>query len=112
MKKIVLILFASCLIIGCVSSNPNVSKLNTLEPGITKTELSAYLDGKTPISTDFIDGYYLVKYSLYDSHDIGTRPYYFVFDQRNNLVGWEELKGQNKIIVAGVTIAIPFPSRQ
>src|SRR3989339_301882 len=106
MKKNIVVLLFTLLVIGCASGNPDLVKLNTLNPGLSRADLASHLDGREPISTDFIDGYYLLKYMMYDSHDIGSRPYYFVFDQSNRLVGWEEIKGQDKIIIGGITLQI------
>ncbi|WP_022667926.1 hypothetical protein [Desulfospira joergensenii] len=111
MKKCFLFACISLFIFGCASKGPDLSKLNSLQPGISRSELAKFFNDKAPVSTDFIDGCFLLKYPMYDSHDIGTRPYYFVFNQNDSLIGWEEIRGQKQIIVGGVTIAIPMPSR-
>jgi len=109
--KNLFLLFLSITLIGCAAKGPNLSKLNTLRPGISKVELAAYFNGMEPRSTDLVNNYYLLKYYLYDSNDIGNRLYYFVFDQHDHLLGWEEYRGQNTILVKGFNLTIPFPSR-
>jgi hypothetical protein len=98
-KLIILLCFISLL--GC-STTPSLTQLNNLRPGSTKAELINEF-GK-PISTDFINGYYLLKYSLYDPNDIGHRYYYFVINENEELIGWQEYKGQNKIQIHGIII--------
>lgn len=115
MRKIALLIFVSCLFIGCASRNPNVNVLNSMQPGLDRDALSMQLGDATPISTDLIDGHYLVKYDLSRTETMRWEqilPYYFVFDQEGHLIGWEEAKGQDKIVVSGVSLLIPFPSRQ
>lgn len=109
MKKIVLII--AMLIIDSCATYPKIQKLNSLQPGITRAQLAEYL-GSQPISTQLVAGYYLIKYKLQDSHDMKYAiPHYFVFGQNDSLIGWEEVKGQDKIVAGGVSILIPFPSR-
>jgi hypothetical protein len=98
-RFIIAIYFISLL--GCASS-PNLTQLNNLEQGCTKAELISEFGN--PFSTDFIDGYYLLKYSLYDPHDIGHRYYYFIINENDKLIGWQEYKGQNKIKISGIII--------
>lgn len=114
MKKFFLFAFISMLIFGCASKGPDISKLNSLQPGISRAELASILDGKQPFATDFIDGHYLLSYefSRSGSYYAGSvYPYYFVFDQNDRLLGWERIRGQGKIVAGGVNILIPMPSR-
>ncbi len=100
MKKNILFLLVF-LIVGC-ATHPSLSELNDLRPGYSRTEIVQKMGD--PISTDYIKGHYLLKYSLYDQHDIGHRYYYFIFDEQDKLVGWQEYKGQGKIKVSGIII--------
>ena len=105
MRKITIYnLFISlCLFcfLGCATT-PNLTQLNNLKPGYTRAELIGEFGN--PISTDFIDGYYLLKYSLYDPHDIGHRYYYFIINEKDELIGWQEYKGQKKMNISGIII--------
>lgn len=112
MKKTFAI-FSVLIFMGCATANaPHVQKLNSLTPGISKAELASYFGNQPPHSTQFVDGHYLLTYSMYTPDNFGTYPYYFVFDQTDTLVGWEAQKGQSKIVAGGVVISIPFPSRK
>jgi len=107
-----LLVLSLSFFISC-ATYPKVQTLNSLKPGISKTELKTHFSNQEPISTEFIDGYYLLKYKLQDRYDIEYHiPYYFLFDQNNHLIGWEKVKGQEKISAGGVSILIPFPSRK
>ncbi len=111
MKKMFL-LAVFFLFAGCATFNaPHVEKLNSLSPGLTKAQLSEYFDGGTPETTQFVDGYYIQTYPMYTPWNMATHPYYFVFDQNDTLLGWEAARGQNKVVVSGVSIVLPFPSR-
>lgn len=102
-KNIYKLLITLCFIslVGCATT-PNLTQLNNLKPGCTRAELISEFGN--PISTDFIDGYYLLKYSLYDPHDIGHRYYYFITNEKDELIGWQEYKGQKKINISGIII--------
>ena len=102
-KKMYKFIITLCFIslVGCATS-PNLTQLNNLKPGCTKAELIDEFGN--PISTDFVDGYYLLKYSLYDPHDIGHRYYYFIVNEKDEIIGWQEYKGQKKIKISGIII--------
>jgi hypothetical protein len=114
MKKSLFVILSFVFFAACSGHKPKIATLNNLHPGITRAELSDTLGVEAPVSTDFVNGYYLLKYefSRPEHYHLGEAfPYYFVFDKQGKLVGWEEVKGQEKIIVNGVSIMIPFPSR-
>ena len=106
MSKILVFLIVAALFAGCASM-PKTQTLNTLQPGITKQQLSDHFGGAQPVGSQLIDGFHVVKYTLQDSRYIDF-DYYFVFDQNALLIGWEEAP-KNKASGGGVSFLIPVP---
>jgi len=98
------------LIAGC-ATYPKTEKLATLTPGITRQQLSEHLDGAKPVSTQYIDGRLVLKYMLRNRFDIRYDiGHYFIFDQNDLLVGWEE-EPQSQTS-GGTSLLIPVYLRQ
>ncbi len=101
-KKLLPIACCLAFVLSC-STTPNLTQLNSLKPGITKAELADRFG--EPISTDYVDVFYLLKYLMYDPQDIGHRPYYFVFDSQCKMVSWQEIRGAGKKVnVSGIVL--------
>ncbi len=81
MKKLIMVGVISLFCISCSS----VSKTNRLERGMSKSQVIDILG--EPDSSQFVEGYLVWKYSLFQTWK-GHIPHYFFFDGRGNLHSW------------------------
>jgi len=105
-KKLASIVFL-LFVIGCATT-PNLKQLNSLQPGITKTELVQRFG--EPEGTCYVDNCYMLSYFVYNPKGWTHAEYYFIFDKTNRLTGWKE-KRQSKTSMTGLVIQPSFPSR-
>jgi len=108
-KKLASIVFL-LFVIGCATT-PNLKQLNSLQPGITKTELVQRFG--EPISTEYVDDCYILYYSMFVPNTLGvTQGYHFFFNNHGNLTSWKYIKTEGKgDSKTGVIVQLPLPSR-
>ena len=109
-KKVALIAFLF-FVVGCATT-PNLKQLNSLQPGITKTELIERFG--EPVSAEYVDGCYILYYSMSAPNTLGvTQGYHFFFDDYDKLASWKYIKTEGKgNSKTGVIVHLPLlPSR-
>jgi len=106
-RVISILIFFLFFYLGCATS-PNVTQLHSLKPGVTKNDVIERFG--QPLTTDYVDGHFLLKYRLYQSACMSCPmylPYYFVF-KNDVLVSWQEIKEDTRsIIVNGIILTLP-----
>lgn len=106
MIKKILPLIVLVLIISCAPFI-NTAKLNSLKPGITRSEFIK--DFGEPKGTNYYDGYYFLSYFVAKDAMDDYREYYFAFDKNDRLVGWKA-QDDNAVRSTGMILSVPLPA--
>ncbi|NQT70631.1 MAG: hypothetical protein HQ552_13770 [Desulfobacteraceae bacterium] len=110
MIKRFILLAAVVLVVGCASVD-TIPKdgFSKLEPGITKAEfIEKYGE---PLAINYHQDHWILKYLVGSiGFFTGADPYYFVFDQHEILLGWQEIprQQQQKSTMSGVILTFPI----
>lgn len=106
-RVISILIFLLFFFLGCATS-PNVTQLHSLRPGVTKNYVIERFG--QPLTTDYVDGHFLLKYRLYQSECMSCPmylPYYFVL-KNDVLVSWQEIKEDTRsMMVNGIILTLP-----
>jgi outer membrane protein assembly factor BamE (lipoprotein component of BamABCDE complex) len=106
MLKKILPLIVLALIVSC---GPRLDNLNSLKPGLTKSEVVGMF-GK-PDGTDYYDGYLFLAYNICNSKSWTCEKYHFAFDKNDQLVGWKA-EQNNTVRSSGMVLSFPVPLGQ